>query len=225
MACLRNCDLTWLAGRIWLVQKKFASSLMPSTSVNILPIIIFVALLAYLRTVFRNYYSKNHNSKVSVLLTKPKDLDYEIFILHKYRGFCQHLVNKKEAKNGKLEEDLTLLKTNEIGWMRRMSVVYRSEKKKILHTNIDLCNYLISILYHVKGKQNITLREFNKLCFEKSLLEKEDGLIKRWVHNGDPIFTEEEQFFRRRLGLRQYLKDLSELIGVKEEQKQVASTE
>lgn len=135
------------------------------------------------------------------------------------------MLNKKEAKNGKLEEDLTLLKTNEIGWMRRMSVVYRSEKKKILHTNIDLCNYLISILYLVKGKQNITLREFNKLCFEKSFLEKEDGLIKRWVHNGDPIFTEEEQFFRRRLGLRQYLKDLSELIGVKEEQKQVASTE
>lgn len=102
------------------------------------------------------------------------------------------MLNKKEAKNGKLEEDLTLLKTNEINWMRRMSVVYRSEKKKILHTNIDLCNYLLSILASVKNKQNITLREFNKLCFEKSYLEKEDGLIRRWVHNGDPIFSEED---------------------------------
>ena len=104
------------------------------------------------------YYSKNHNPKVSVLLTKPKDLDYEIFVLQRYRGFCQHLLNKKEAKNGKLEEDLILLKTNEINWMRRMSIVYRSEKKKILHTNIDLCNYLLTILASVKRKQNITIR-------------------------------------------------------------------
>ena len=99
-----------------------------------------------------------------------------------------------------------------------MSIVYRSEKKKILHTNIDLCNYLLTILASVKRKQNITIRQFNQLCLEKSFLEKEDGLIRRWVHNGDPIFTEEEQFFRRRLGLRQYLKDLSELIGVKEQE-------
>ena len=185
-------------------------------------IIIFVALLAYLRTVFKSYYSKNHNPKVSVLLTKPKDVDYEIFILKRYRGFCQHMLNKKEGKTGKLEEDLILLKTNEINWMRRMSVVYRSEKKKILHTNIDLCNYLLSILVSVKGKQDITIREFNKLCFEKSFLEKEEGLIRRWVHNGDPIFSEEDQFFRRRLALRQYLKDVSELIGVKEELPPVA---
>jgi len=41
----------------------------------------FIALLAYLRTIFKNYYSKNHNPKVSVLLTKPKDVDYEIFVL------------------------------------------------------------------------------------------------------------------------------------------------
>jgi len=173
--------------------------------------------LAYLRTVFKNYYTKNQNTKVSVLLTKPKDIDYEIFILQKYRGFCQHLLNKKEQRNGKLEEDLVLLKTNEINWMRRMSIVYRSEKKKILHTNIDLCNYLLRILIHIKSNPStLTMREFNKLVMEKSGLELEEGLIRRWVHNADPIFSEEEQFFRRRLGLRQYLKALSELVGVKE---------
>lgn len=104
-----------------------------------------------------------------------------------------------------------------------MSVVYRSEKKKILYTNIDLCNYLLSILVHLKGMKRITIREFNRLCMEKSFLEKQEGLIRRWVHNGDPIFSEEEQFFRRRLGLRQYLKDLSELIGVKEEEKEIST--
>jgi hypothetical protein len=48
-----------------------------------------------------------------------------------------------------LEEDLVLIKNWQelaLGYTRKMAVVYRAEKKKILHTNIDLCQYLIKIL-------------------------------------------------------------------------------
>jgi hypothetical protein len=47
---------------------------------------------------------------------------------------------------------------------------------------------------------------------EKSKIELEKGTLKRWVHNADPIFSEEDQYFRRRLGLRDYLKSLCEIV-------------
>ena len=53
---------------------------------------------------------------------------------------------------------------------------------------------------------------------QQSRVELEKGLLKTWVHNPDPIFSEEEQFFRRRLGLRDYLKAISELVGVKSDE-------
>jgi hypothetical protein len=57
---------------------------------------------------------------------------------------------KKEARSGAtLEEDLHTLKTRtceELGYMQWMATVYRSEKKKILASHIDLCQYVIRIL-------------------------------------------------------------------------------
>lgn len=77
---------------------------------------------------------------------------------------------------------------------------------------------MIKILKYLKEKQEakkaVSLDEYRRLCLEKSDLEKEPGLIRRWVYNGDAIFTEEEQYFRRRLGLRDYLRDLAELVGI-----------
>ena len=40
-----------------------------------------------------------------------------------------------------------------LSFPRKMAVVYRSEKKKILHTNIDLCGYLLKILRYLKGSK------------------------------------------------------------------------
>ena len=155
------------------------------------------------------------------MLTKPKDLDYEIFIMEKYQGFCQRILQKKENRTGTIEEDLTLIKNCQeldLSFTRKMAVVYRCEKKKILHTNIDLCKYLIRILKYLKGKkevkEGVTQEEYRKLCLEKSDLEREPGLFKRWVYNGDAVFSEEDEYFRRRLNLRNYLKDLAELVGI-----------
>jgi hypothetical protein len=44
-------------------------------------------LLGYLRTIFKAYFQKDIKpTSTSVLLTKPKDLDYELFIFKKYEG-------------------------------------------------------------------------------------------------------------------------------------------
>ena len=95
----------------------------------------FIALLGYLRTIFKHYYQRERKPGVSVLLTKPKDLDYEIFIMQKYLGFCRHLLSKKETRTGTVEEDLIQIKNSQelsLGYTRKMAIVYRCEKKKIL---------------------------------------------------------------------------------------------
>lgn len=137
-----------------------------------------VTLLGYLRTIFKNYYSRMTKSGVTVLLTKPKDLEYELFIFKKYEGLMRHLLTKKEQRSGTtLEEDLALLKGKEdLGYMRRMAVVYRSEKKKILKTQIDLSEYVITVIKGLIRKkifqEQITQEEFHKLCMEKTAIEK-----------------------------------------------------
>lgn len=99
-----------------------------------------------------------------------------------------------------------------------MAVVYRSEKKKILHTNIDLCGYIIGIIEWLKSRNGkVTLEEYRERCLEKTEIERQPGLVKRWVYNGDAVFSEEEQYFRRRLCLRGYLKDIAELVGISSE--------
>lgn len=52
------------------------------------------------------------------------------------------------------------------------------------------------------------------MCLDRSDLEKEPGLFKRWVYNGDAVFSEEDEYFRRRMNLRTYLKDLAEFVGI-----------
>ena len=186
-------------------------------------------LLGYLRTIFKEYYVKNvkNGADVSVLLTKPRDLDYELFIFKKYEGLMRHLLHKKEMRSqATLEDDLAALKKGDLEYMRWMVTVYRSEKKKILRSQIDLCQYVIAILKVLLTKQSagegITLDQFHSLCMEKTPIEREEGLLERWVHNPDHIFSVEDQFIRRRIQMKGYLKDLYDLV-VSGEQKKGAS--
>ena len=88
---------------------------------------------------------------ISVLLTKPRDLDYELYIFKKYRGLLKIILDLKEQKTGTLLQDLETLKTNsDLPFTIRMSTVYRSEKKKILSSNIDLCDYVIRTITYLK---------------------------------------------------------------------------
>ena len=86
------------------------------------------------------------------MLTKPKDLDYEIFIFEKYLGLMNHLKDIKE-KHRSLEEDLALLDDlfiDGITYEHRFAVRYRAEKKKIIRSNIDLVELVLKVLRRVK---------------------------------------------------------------------------
>ena len=130
---------------------------------------------------------RNRNPNVSVLLTKPKDLDYEFFIFTKYLGLIRHILAQKERRTGTLEEDLELLKqsSDELGYMKRMATVYRCEKKKILRTNIDLCHYVIGIIMRLRDQgDGMTAQQYQDIVMDETEVERK-GLFSKWVMNAD----------------------------------------
>ena len=55
-------------------------------------LVSYLALLGFLRTIYKDYYKKHIKPTLMALLTKPKDLDYEIFIFKKYEGLMKYIL-------------------------------------------------------------------------------------------------------------------------------------
>lgn len=70
--------------------------------------------------------------------------------------------------NTTLEEDLEKLKEENLTYTHRFGLVYRIEKKKILRSQIDLAQFIISLLE--KFKEN-KLINFKEEYMKKTLLE------------------------------------------------------
>jgi hypothetical protein len=102
-------------------------------------------LIAYLRTIYKHEFQKTQSKAFNVLLTKPKDIQFEIFVFTKYLELMRNLSINKE-KTGTLEEDLASLDNRNMTYTKRFGIIYRIEKKKILRSQIDLCEFILSIL-------------------------------------------------------------------------------
>ena len=78
------------------------------------------------------------------MLTRPTLLPYELYVMKVYLQICNFL-EEQLNKVATLEEDLEMLRQGELGnsgtplsFMMKMVVLYRSEKKKILRSQINL---------------------------------------------------------------------------------------
>ena len=137
------------------------------------------------------------------MLTKPKSIPYEIYVFQHYLRLMEFLLKVLE-RIATLEQDFETLKHGDIGYQKRFAIVYRVEKKKIIRSNIDLARYVLNILNAVTNDPKI---DFKKLYMEETELEK-SGKYKEWIHSYDV----EEEYYRRRLTLGTYLRDIKELI-------------
>ncbi len=90
-----------------------------------------------MRTIYKFEYQKKHNKQLNILLTKPKDLDFEILVFTKYWELMKTTLAKRESSST-LEQDLALLDDKSIPYTRMFGILYRAEKKKILKSQIDL---------------------------------------------------------------------------------------
>ena len=89
-------------------------------------------------------------------MTRPTNLFYEMYVFNLYLQIMNYLQDNLN-KVATLEEDLELLQRGEsnsteepIGFEYRMAVVYRSEKKKILRSQINLIKKVISVLNNIE---------------------------------------------------------------------------
>jgi len=78
--------------------------------------------------------------------TKVTDLAQERKMLDLYKALLLYVLKKIEAVTT-LEEDLQLLCSNELtDYKMRFAVIYRSERKKIIHSQLHLVQWLQQVL-------------------------------------------------------------------------------
>ena len=105
-----------------------------------------------------------------------------------------------------LEKDQELLSSKEpMCWMYRMAIVYRSEKKLILQSQIHIIGKVLSILELFCQSKD---EDFDSMAYTKELMAKTSE-EKVWFESaGKDIDTVKEDYFYRRLFNAEYFRDL-----------------
>jgi hypothetical protein len=78
------------------------------------------------------------------MLTRPRDLFFEVFVFSIYLKVLEYVKVGMEMKTT-LEKDLELLKTD-LDWKLRMVIVYRVERKKIIRSQLRLIEKVLEDL-------------------------------------------------------------------------------
>lgn len=78
------------------------------------------------------------------MLTRPRDLFFEVFVFSMYLKVLEYVKVGMEMKTT-LEKDLELLKTD-LDWKLRMVIVYRVERKKIIRSQLRLIEKVLEDL-------------------------------------------------------------------------------
>ena len=148
--------------------------------------------------------------------TKVIDLDQERKVLELYKKILIFVLRKTEAITT-LEYDLQLLCSEDqlTDWQMRFAVIYRSERKKILHSQLHLITWLLHVINvcdQGPGRDELSYYfkfiTFGKTEFEEQLLSNKDLSEKQQTKH-------EEDYFLRRIFAGDYLKDIYELVATK----------
>lgn len=101
--------------------------------------------LAYLRSVLKQSFFKAESMAAltgrKVLLTVPKNLSYERYVMKFYQGILEFL-KARDEKETTLIEDLDLLVEGPdkpvMSFQLRMAITFRSDQKKIVESQIHI---------------------------------------------------------------------------------------
>jgi len=162
-------------------------------------------LMAYFRHIHAGEFSK----KVP-LISKPLAIRFELHCMREYLKLLEYFLVLKE-KETTLAEDTELLETmtQKEGWTynMRFAVIYRAERKKILHSQVRLLKTVVPMLEQVFQLQ----RESGEMtdaavdtAFDKIIMQKSEMEVAEET---------EEPYFLRRLHMRDYFKDLKRVVS------------
>ena len=99
---------------------------------------------AYVRMSLMQKMEKDNKMRDHILVSSPVDIEFEMFMLALALNLLNMLLSKRFKTT--IEEDIEMLKRDDLTWRKRLAVTYRRESKKILQSNIKLLNILIHIL-------------------------------------------------------------------------------
>ena len=80
-----------------------------------------------------------------VMLSTPTDLLYEKHVFETYLALLNVIYTKMTSETT-LEDDLNLLQSGDLSWDMAMAVTYRSEKKKIIKSQMNIVQKTIDVL-------------------------------------------------------------------------------
>ena len=143
------------------------------------------------------------------MLSEPVDIQFETYVLQFYREIVKGF-SKAAEKMTTLEVDLAMLagQTNvkmELTAEQRFAVIYRSERKQILRSQLELAEFLLQLLNKVS--KPCSDKAFKHLYLSPLPSEQQQ------MHNGQ--FTSlsfEHEYQVRRLFLRRYLLCIFKLV-------------
>ena len=84
-----------------------------------------------------------------VMLSTPTDLLYEKHIFELYFAIL-NIIETKMTTETTLEDDLNLLRTDDLSWEMKMAVTYRFEKKKIIKSQMNIVRKTLDIITCMK---------------------------------------------------------------------------
>ena len=148
--------------------------------------------------------------------TQVTDLAVERRVFDLYKRLLIYFLKKVEAKTN-LEEDMILLASEELtDWQMRTAIVYRSERKKILHSQLHLINWLQHVLDTCDQSPSADElpHYFRFITFRKTEFEQKN------LGEGKPESEKLqernlENYFLRRIHAKNYLRQIYELVQTK----------
>lgn len=163
------------------------------------------------------------------MLTRPVSLGFEKYVFNYYLKICGWIQTQLHTVST-LEQDLELLRSGEpdsanpaIPFELRMAIVYRSEKKKIIISQMNLIKKVLAVLDKAEGVLAAGDNDASSLAYKQLLLEETPAEVK-WrekVENNlsmaegekeKELKALEESFYYRRIINATYFKQIKHLV-------------
>eukprot|EP00347_Sterkiella_histriomuscorum_P010062 403338831 len=144
-------------------------------------------LFAYLRSILQNNYSGSDSQYLMV--SSPRVIDYELIMLDFAIDLLEYFAKRELLKRSTLDQDLQRF-ASEQDWRMRFILQHNIQRKILYNNHLKLLKVVKAILEQI---------QFNQETFTRATYKRIEG-----VEDNDSLY----EIFKRRMGMRNYFKEL-----------------
>jgi hypothetical protein len=105
-------------------------------------------VLAYFRVTLSQKFEPE--KRAHILVSTPVDIEFEMLVLACSINLLTDFFSKRFKSS--LEEDLELIKNPDLSYNMKLALMNRIDLKRILNSNVRICNVLIHILGRIQAE-------------------------------------------------------------------------